>query len=243
MDYLNGSPRQAERIFGWGRRTVETGLHELRTGIECVGNFAARGNRKLEEKQPELERDIRELVEPHSQQDPKFQSPFLYTRMTAAGMRKALIDEKRWTSEQLPHANTIGEILNRLGFKLRRVQKTKPLKKVRETDAIFQNVLQENRASDARQDSLRISIDSKAKLDLGEFSRGGVLRAATTVPKTPASVRSSCSGWLSSQIATVWRLCWFTILRITASTIPSNAAGAVSRTTGTEPCWTVSQQQ
>ena len=141
--------------------------------------MAARGNRKLEEKQPELERDIRELAEPHSQQDPKFQSPFLYTRMTAAGMRKALIDEKRWTSEQLPHANTIGEILNRLGFKLRRVQKTKPLKKVRETDAIFQNVLQESRASDARQDSLRISIDSKAKLDLGEFSRGGVLRAAT----------------------------------------------------------------
>ena len=94
-------------------------------------------------------------------------------------MRKALIEEKGWTSEQLPHVNTIGEILNRLGFKLRRVQKTKPLKKVRETDAIFQNVLQENRASDARLDSLRISIDSKAKLDLGEFSRGGVLRAAT----------------------------------------------------------------
>ena len=46
----------------------------------------------------------------------------------------------------------------------------KLLKKVRETDAIFQNVLQENRASDARRDSLRISIDSQAKLNLGEFS-------------------------------------------------------------------------
>ncbi|WP_411286480.1 ISAzo13-like element transposase-related protein [Phenylobacterium sp.] len=93
--------------------------------------------------------------------------------------RQALIDEKSWTSEQLPHTNSIGEILNRLGFKLRRVQNSKPLKKVRETDAIFQNVLQENRASDVRQDSLRISIDSKANLDFGEFSRGGVLRAAT----------------------------------------------------------------
>ena len=144
-----------------------------------MGDFTACGNKKLEEKLPKLEHDIRALAEPHSQQDPKFQSPFLYTRMTAAGMRKALIEEKEWTSEQLPHVNTIGEILNRLGFKLRRVQKTKPLKKVRETDAIFQNVLQENRASDARPDSLRISIDSKAKLDLGEFSRGGVLRAAT----------------------------------------------------------------
>ena len=67
-------------------------------------------------------------------------------------------------------------ILNRLGYKLRRVQKAKPLKKVRHTDAIFDNVERENRASDEREDSLRISIDTKAKVDLGEFSRGGVSR-------------------------------------------------------------------
>lgn len=73
----------------------------------------------------------------------------------------------------------MGEILNRLGFKLRRVQKAKPLKNVRETDAIFENVERENKASDARADSLRISIDTKARRDVGEFSRGGVLRAAS----------------------------------------------------------------
>ena len=179
-DYLNGRARQAERVFGWGRQTVETGLHELRTGIVCVGDFTARGNKKLAEKLQKLEHDIRALEDPHSQQDPKFQSPFLYTRMTAAGMRKALIEEKGWTSEQLPHVNTIGEILNRLGFKLRRVQRTKPLKKVRDTDAIFQNVLQENRASDARLDSLRIAIDSKAKLDLGSFQEAAVSRTTGT---------------------------------------------------------------
>ena len=77
---------------------------------------------------------------------------------------------------QLPHENTIGVILNRLGYKLRRVQKAKPLKKVRHTDAIFDNVEREKRASDEREDSLRISIDTKAKVDLGEFSRGGVSR-------------------------------------------------------------------
>ncbi len=87
-DYLNGSLRRAERVFGWRRQNVETGLHELRTGIKCVGDFNARGNKKLEEKLPKLEHDIRALAEPHSQQDPNFQSPFLYTRMTAAAMRK-----------------------------------------------------------------------------------------------------------------------------------------------------------
>ena len=77
LDYLDGSARRAERTFGWGRCNVELGLHELRTGIICVDNFSARGNRRTEQKLPQLERDIRDLAEPHSQQDPKFQSPFL----------------------------------------------------------------------------------------------------------------------------------------------------------------------
>jgi len=181
IDYLDGSARRAERVFGWGRHTVEVGLEELRTGIARPDNFSARGNKKTEVKCPELEQDIRALAEPHSQQDPKFQSPFLYTRMTAAAMRQALIDQKGWTDDELPHVNTIGEMLNRLGFRLRSVRKAKPLKKVRETDDIFTNVERENQASDAHADSLRISIDTKAKLDVGEFSRGGQSRGAAAV--------------------------------------------------------------
>jgi len=176
LDYLDGSARRAETVFGWGRKTVGLGLNELRTGITCVDNFSGRGNRRTEEKQPQLEQDIRSLAEPESQVDPKFQSPFQYTRMTAKAMREALIEKKGWKSEDLPCENTIGNILNRLGYRLRRVQKTKPVKRVRETDAIFDNVHRKNEASDEREDSLRISIDTKAKLDVGDFSRGGKSR-------------------------------------------------------------------
>src|SRR4051794_22010383 len=49
-----GCARQAERRFGWGRETVETGLHELRHGMRCLENFAARGRRRSEEKDPQL---------------------------------------------------------------------------------------------------------------------------------------------------------------------------------------------
>jgi hypothetical protein len=173
LDYLNGSARRAEAVFGWSRRTVILGLHELRTGITCVDNTSARGNRKTEEKWPQLAEDMRSLAEPHSQVDPKFQSPFWYTRMTAKAMRQALIDQKSWQDGQLPCANTIGNILNRLGYRLRRVQKAKPVKRVRDTEAIFDNVHQENHTSDAREDSLRISMDTKATLNVGAFSRGG----------------------------------------------------------------------
>ena len=47
-DYLDGSARRAERVFGWRRKTVELGLNELRTGITCRDNTSARGNRKTE---------------------------------------------------------------------------------------------------------------------------------------------------------------------------------------------------
>jgi Rhodopirellula transposase DDE domain len=118
------------------------------------------------------------LADPESQADPKFQSPFLYTRMTAKAMRQALIDQKGWTDEELPHENTIGEILNRLGYKLRRVQKAKPLKKVPQTEAIFENVRQENQAADDSPEVVRISLDAKAKVDVGDFSRDGQTRAS-----------------------------------------------------------------
>lgn len=181
LDYLSGSPRRAERVFGWWRNAVALGLNERRSGIICLGNTSARGNRKTEVKQPLLEQDIGSLAEPQSQQDPKFQSPFKYTRMTAKAMRQALIDQKGWKTEELPCEKTIGNILNRLGYRLRRVQKAKPVKKVRETDAIFENVDRENQASDEREDSLRISIDTKAKLNVGDVSRGGRSRGVEAI--------------------------------------------------------------
>ena len=68
-------------MFGWSRKTVELGLNELRTGITCLVDSTKGANRKTEEKQPRLEENIRSLEEPQSQQDPKFQSPFKYSRI------------------------------------------------------------------------------------------------------------------------------------------------------------------
>ena len=91
---------------------------------------------------------------------------------------QALIDQKSWKSEELPCEKTIGNILNRLGYRLRRVPKAKPVKKVRETDAIFENGQRENQAAEERNDSLRISIDTKDKVKVGDLSRGGQSRGA-----------------------------------------------------------------
>ena len=181
LDYFDSKAYLAEQAIGWDRKTIALGLNELRTGIVCVDNFKARGNKKTEVKNPQMEVDIVALAEPQSQTDPKFQTLFKYTRITAKGMRIALIIEKNWTDKDLPCEKTIGTILNRLGYCLRRVQKAKPLKKIPETDAIFDNLIKINKASDLREDSLRISIDTKAKVDLCDSSRGGTSRCRKAV--------------------------------------------------------------
>lgn len=47
------------------------------------------------------------------------------------------------------------------------------MKKIAQTDAIFDNVFAANQESDKNPDSLRLSIDSKAKVKIGNLSRGG----------------------------------------------------------------------
>lgn len=123
--YCGGSPRLAERAFGWGREAVNTGLQELRSGIRCCDNFTARGRRRIEEHSPQLADEIQDLVQHESQADPKFQTPLAYTRMTARQVREHLAAR---TDLPLPAERTLRSMLNRLGYRLRRVRKTKPQK-------------------------------------------------------------------------------------------------------------------
>ena len=130
LQYCDGSARKAEQVFGWYRRTVETGIRELQTGIRCVDNFAARGRKKAEVKTPALKAAIEELAEPHSQADPKFQTPLAFTRITARAVREELLKRPELAGA-VPSRQVVGEILNRLGYRLRRVRKTLPEKNSR----------------------------------------------------------------------------------------------------------------
>jgi hypothetical protein len=174
--YFNGNARKAELKMGWGRNTVEKGLKETECGIRCVDNFQGRGRKRTEDRKPDLKKDIADLAEPQTQADPAMKSSLTYTRITSEAMRKALIEEKGYTDQELPCKGTIGNILNRMGYSLKRVLKTKPVKKIPEVDKIFENVWAANLESDNNSESLRISIDAKAKVKIGEFSRNGKSR-------------------------------------------------------------------
>jgi hypothetical protein len=140
LKYCNGSARKTESLFGWGREMVNTGLGEKRTGIICIGAQSSYGgNSRWEEQQPEAAEALRKLAESHAQQDSSFLTEMAFTRLTAEQALKQL-SQQGFTDEQLPAAGTMAKVLNRLGFRLRPVVKSKPLKKIPETDAIFNNI-------------------------------------------------------------------------------------------------------
>ena len=131
LKYCGGNARKAEAVFGWNRNMTETGLGEKRTGIICIGAQSANSGRILrEEREPEAAGALRRLAEEHSQQDPTFRSTAAYTRLTA---KAAVTDlkEKGFAEEQIPSLSSMAEILNRTGYRLRRVVKAKPLKKLK----------------------------------------------------------------------------------------------------------------
>lgn len=138
--YCAGNARQAERMFGWKRETVEVGLAERRTGILCLGGQAAfSGRKRWEDQQPQAAAALRALAEAQAQQDPTFRTSVAYTRLTAQAAIAAL-HAQGFAKKDLPTPSTMASILNRLGFRLRKVLKAKPQKKIAQTDAIFENL-------------------------------------------------------------------------------------------------------
>lgn len=123
-----GGQSKAERELGWCRNTILKGTNELASGVRIVDNFSARGRKKAEEKLPNLLLDIQAIVDGQSQTDPTFQTTRLYTRLSAAEVRRQLIAQKGYTDQELPTEETIRVKLNDLGYKLRAVQKNRPQK-------------------------------------------------------------------------------------------------------------------
>src|SRR4051812_49106318 len=124
-----GGQRRAERDLGWNRAIIRKGTRELQSGISIKDNFSARGRKRAEDHLPNLLADITSIVDSQSQTDPQSRPNRLYTRLSAAEVRRQLIAQKGYTDGQLPTTETIGAKLNALGYFPKKVAKTQPQKK------------------------------------------------------------------------------------------------------------------
>ncbi|MBV7330919.1 hypothetical protein KFU94_22285 [Chloroflexi bacterium TSY] len=160
----------------WAMMNGSLALEELEGGFCYVDQSHRRGRKKAEDHIPTLLADMVEIADQFSQTDPTFRPPQLYTRLTAAEMRTQLIEQKGYTDEELPGEEAIRLKLNELGYGSNRVKKSQPVKKIPETDAIFDRIHQINQEADADETVLRLSWDAKATILLDRFSREGISR-------------------------------------------------------------------
>jgi transposase len=171
-----GGQRQAESELGWCRDTIRKGQQELEGNFCYIDHFWERGRKSAEEYLPNLLDDIDDIADEQSQTDPTFKTTRLYTRLTAAEVRKQLIEQKGYSDDELPTEETIRVKLNQLGYQLGNVQKSRPKKKIPETDAIFEKLDELHTAAKDDETVLRVSWDAKALIPIGLFSRNGKTR-------------------------------------------------------------------
>lgn len=170
-----GGQRFAEKHFGWNRGTIRKGLQEQING-EQQDRAHQRGRKKAEAHLPNLLDDIRTMTDATGQTDPTFRSTRIYSPLSAAEVRRRLQKDFGYSDQKLPCVRTLRYKLNDIGCCLRKVRKCMPLKKIPETDAIFNEVHRVNEMSDQEDGVLRISLDSKAVVKVGRYSRGGYSR-------------------------------------------------------------------
>ena len=171
-----GGQRFAETILGWNRGTIRKGLTELESGIPIADQYCHCGRKRAEDHLPDLLFDIESIVDPCCQADPTFRSKRIYSPLTASEIWRRLQTDKGYQSSELPTERTIRNKLNELGIRCQRVKKCEPIRKIPETDAIFKQVHSANANADEDPNAIRISLDCKAVVKLGPFSRGGKSR-------------------------------------------------------------------
>jgi len=171
-----GGQSFAEQAMGWNRCTIRKGWSEYQSGQAIEDYSGQKGRPSTEERLPNLLEDIRSIVEPSGQTDPTFRSTRIYSPLSAKEVRERLLAQYGYTDTELPCTRTLRTKLNDLGYQLRKVRKCKPLKKIPETDAIFEEVHKVNHTADQDEGILRISLDTKATVKIGPFSRGGYNR-------------------------------------------------------------------
>ena len=96
--------------------------------MTCIDAFSCRRRKTVEEHLPRLLDDIRAIADGQSQADPKFQTDHLFTRISAAEVRRQLITTRGYTDAELPTQQTINTKMNLLGYSLSKVAKCLPQK-------------------------------------------------------------------------------------------------------------------
>lgn len=164
-----GGIAAAARACGLAENTVRKGLADLDDPEPLAPERMRRpgaGRRRLEEKDPELLKALRELVESDARGDPE--QPLLWT----AKSLRTLAGELKERGHKAGKDAVAGLLKSQLGFSLQSARKTLEGNQHPDRDAQFEHI---NRAVSAAIEAQQpaISIDTKKKELVGDFDNSG----------------------------------------------------------------------
>ncbi len=149
---------------------------ELYTCGSKQQSMELRGRKKITDKFPHLKQDMESIIEKYKNVDSHFKTELLYVTISPKTVIEELIINYNYPKNFACY-NTIRSLLNNMGYKLKRISKSKVLDKVPETDEIFENVRNAmESALETDEDTAAVSIDDKAAKKIGNISDNGKSR-------------------------------------------------------------------
>lgn len=100
----------------------------VRDNLEIISNKNKCGRKKKTEKYLELESDIVKIIDEYSSTDPQFKTEKQFVRLTVKEIMKKLISTGKY-QEGFMCASSLDNLINKIGYNLKKVQRCKPLKK------------------------------------------------------------------------------------------------------------------
>lgn len=155
------------RLSGASRTTVQTGVNEIRAGLEPDGRVRAPGAGRpaVENEQPGIEDALEELVGPETRGDPC--SPLKWTTKSLGNLVKGLSAKGFVASKR-----TVARLLKQANYRLQATFKTKEGARHPDRDAQFGHINATAAEFLAAGDPVA-SIDAKKKELVGEYANKG----------------------------------------------------------------------
>ena len=175
LDVGNRSIKAVAETVHCSRKFVNNCYLIVKNNLQIVNNRNKCGRKKKIEEDPELESDIHKIMEDNAYTDAHFDTEKQFTLLTIEEVMNRLIATDKY-KEKFISKSKLAILLNEIGYNLKKVKRNKPLKKIAETDDIFENVYNRKEEAMKNKDTALISIDTKDKVLIGPYSRKGKSR-------------------------------------------------------------------
>lgn len=175
MDVGEKTINAISKLCGFSWRFVKYCYTVVKEHLQRVYSKNKCGNKKIEEKHPEIINQIKEICENTENVDKSLRDDTVYVDVSAGYVRKKLITNYGYSENDCPCENTIIRIFKeKLGYKITKVKKNKVIKKIPETDAIFDNVnKKKEEVKHSGNNVVAYSIDDKTAKLIGNLSDNG----------------------------------------------------------------------